>query len=87
MSRFHIVVTVYDLTGNIVGSFTETIAGLSGVEREINQSLGLSLPADTVGRINVVSSVPGAIRSEVLRIKPIASDFTLVDNAISLPVR
>jgi len=86
-SATSISVVVYDLSGVVVGSFTDNLAGLSGLERELNQSLGMSIPPDTVGRIDLVSSVPGAIRSEILRIKPAAADLTIVDNAISLPVR
>lgn len=80
-------VTVYDAPGNIIGSFTQTVGGLRGVDLELSQSLGMSIAPDTLGRVEVVSSVSGAIRSELLRLKPSGSDLTIVDNALSIPVR
>ncbi len=79
-------VIVYRVDGTVIGTVDVPLAPHRGGDFELRVNLGMNVPIDSYGGIEVVPSVSGAIYSELLRIKP-GGALAPIDMAQSLPVR
>jgi len=66
-----------------LGSTTITLAPQSGIDAELIGTLGLSIPVDTIGTVEV-SSASSGVYAEILRLRPLNG---YIDLAKAVPVR
>jgi len=81
------VVEAYDQGGNLLGAVPVTVAATSTIELDLNASLGFGVALDSIGLVRVLPSNPGTIFGDVLRVKTLSTDGSVVDFAKPIPLR